>query len=243
LVLAEPGVVYPFIDGTLLTQTPGEAFASGQFNRVPVISGTNHDEWRAFVASQYGGSLVTEADYEAAVDALWGGAFGPFIWGVYYRLVNYPLIPPIPGDPSPSPGIALGASGTDGIFSCPARNADQSLSQFVTTYTYEFDDENQSGFAGANFPVGAYHFSEVPYLFNVFGTPSSSFFTPDQQVLSNTMIGYWTAFAKTGNPNFAGAPFWPQYTPATDEFQSLVPPTPMTEFNFAIDHKCTNLWG
>jgi para-nitrobenzyl esterase len=242
LVLAEPGTVYPFIDGTLLTQTLGAAFASGQFNRVPVISGTNHDEWRAFVAN-YGSSLVTEADYKAAVDALWDG-FGPFIWGVFYPLANYPIIPPIPGDPSPSPGIALGASGTDGIFSCPARNADQSLSKFVTTYTYEFNDENAPGFfPGVNFPTGAYHFSEVQYLFNVFGTPSSSLFTPAQQALSNTMIGYWTNFAMTGDPNFAEAPFWPQYDPATDEFQSLVPATPMIEFNFATDHKCTNLWG
>ena len=63
------------------------------------------------------------------------------------------------------------------------------------------------------------------------------------QALSNTMIGYWTAFAKTGDPNFSGAPFWPQYSSSTDEFQSLVPPTPMPEFNFATGHMCTNLWG
>jgi len=46
LVLEEPGTIYPFVDGTILTQTPSAAFASGQFNRVPVISGGNHDEWR-----------------------------------------------------------------------------------------------------------------------------------------------------------------------------------------------------
>ncbi len=46
LVAIQAGILYPFVDGTLLTQTPGEAFASGQFNRVPVIHGTNHDEWR-----------------------------------------------------------------------------------------------------------------------------------------------------------------------------------------------------
>jgi len=182
-----------------------------------------------------------EADYEAAVDALWDG-FGPFIWGFFYPLANYPIIPPIPGDPSPSPGIALGASGTDGIFSCPARNADQALSQFVTTFTYEFNDENAPVSFGTNFPAGAHHFAEVRDFFNVFGTPSSSFFTPAQKALSNTMIGYWANFAMTGDPNFAGAPFWPQYNPATDEFLSLVPPTPMIEFNFATDHKCTNLW-
>jgi len=39
LALTEPGTVYPFVDGTVLTQTPVAAFASGQFNQVPVISG------------------------------------------------------------------------------------------------------------------------------------------------------------------------------------------------------------
>jgi para-nitrobenzyl esterase len=151
-----------------------------------VISGTNHDEWRSFVAFQYGSSLVTEADYQAALDALWDGG-APLVLPLY-PLVNYPIVPPIPGDPSPSPGIALGASGTDGIFSCPARNADQSLSQFVTTYTYEFNDEHvpTNGF-GANFPVGAFHGAEVKCLFNgnfvdFGGRPLNS----DQNALSRT---------------------------------------------------------
>jgi para-nitrobenzyl esterase len=245
LVLAQSGNSWPFANGTLLTQPPSAAFASGQFNQVPVISGTNHDEWRLSVALQYGSSLVTEADYEAAVGALWDG-FGPVIWGVLYPLANYPIVPPIPGDPSPSPGMALGASGTDGLFSCPARNADQLLSQFVTTYTYELNDEHvPTGGFGANFPMGAFHAADIKYLFGgpFDGGLGSGGFDSDQFALSNTMIGYWTTFAATGNPNFSGAPFWPQYNSSTDEFQSLVPPSPMTEFNFATDHKCTNVWG
>jgi para-nitrobenzyl esterase len=38
VVTGEPGTVYPFVDGTILTQTPTQAFTSGEFNRVPVIS-------------------------------------------------------------------------------------------------------------------------------------------------------------------------------------------------------------
>jgi len=72
LALQEPGTVYPFIDGTVLTQSPSDSFASGSFNQVPVISGGNHDEDRIFVAQQYdfaGNPLVTEADYDNAVIA------------------------------------------------------------------------------------------------------------------------------------------------------------------------------
>ena len=51
-VAIEPSTLYPFIDGSLLTQTLGAAFSNGQFNQVSVLTGTNHDEWRYFVALQ-----------------------------------------------------------------------------------------------------------------------------------------------------------------------------------------------
>ena len=73
---AEPFPLYPFVDGTLLTQTMSAAFASGEFNQVPVISGTNHDEYRLFVALDFdlvGNPILTSAEYDTAVNALWGG--------------------------------------------------------------------------------------------------------------------------------------------------------------------------
>jgi para-nitrobenzyl esterase len=143
--------------------------------------------------------------------------------------------------------LALGALGTDVIFACTARNADLLLSQYVPTYAYEFNDENappaQSSVPGLTFPLGAYHTAEIQYLFNLGATPSSFFFTPAQIELSNAMIGYWTQFAKTGNPNSAGAPTWSQYS-AGGSFESLVPPTPVTESDetFDSDHKCSSFW-
>ncbi|MGZ6253076.1 MAG: carboxylesterase/lipase family protein [Candidatus Binataceae bacterium] len=256
LVVAEPAVIYPFVDGKILKRSPTAAFASGQFNRVPVISGGNHDEYRLFVAEQYdatGHPLVTEADYEAAVGTLWGGFGATFvteIFSVVYPLANYPIVPSIPGDPSPSPGIALGASGTDGIFACPERNGVALLSAWVPTYAYEFNDEDaylvfsefpSPPFPPITFPLGTAHFTEVPYLFDVFSTPSN--FTPEQQQLSESMISYWTRFAATGNPNSAGQPVWARYSSATDEFQSLVPPTPTVEATFDSEHFCSSFWN
>lgn len=238
LALAEPGTIYPFVDGTILTQTPTAAFTSGQFNPVPVISGGNHDEWRIFVASQYdfrGNPLVNLADYQNATIALWGPFLGPFLYTFIYPLGLYP-----------SPGVALGASGTDGILACPERSSVQLLSQFVTTYAYEFNDENAPDLFDPvpTFPLGAYHFAEVQYLFDL----NQRFigfdpFTSVQHQLSNTMIGYWTQFATTGNPNYSGAPLWTQYSSVSDQFQSLVPPTPMPESTFDGVHKCSGFWS
>ncbi len=239
MVAGEPFPVYPFVDGTLLTQTISAAFASGEFNQVPVISGTNHDEYRVFVAQDYdfvGNPITTSAEYDAAVAGLWGSTLGPPVLALY-PFASYPF-----------GGEALGASGTDGIFSCPARNADQLLSKFVTTYAYEFNDENapppQSAFGGLlTFPLGAYHTSELPYLFkgyDVFGLPVA--LSPKQMRLSNAMISYWTQFAKTGDPNSSGEPVWSPYSASTDQVQSLIPPTPVVESNFATDHQCSTFW-
>ena len=242
LVALQPFPLFPFVDGTLLTQTISAAFASGEFNRVPVISGTNHDEYRLFVADDYdfsGHPILTLAEYDNAVTALWGPLTIQAEVETLYPYLSYP-----------SGGVALGASGTDGVFSCPGRNAVQSLSQYVKTYAYEFNDENapppQSAFGGAlTFPLGAYHSSELQYLFtpaSFFGLPVAPL-SPDQVELSNAMVSYWTQFAKTGNPNSAGEPLWSPYNVATDEFQSLIPPTPAVESNFDSSHQCTTFWN
>jgi para-nitrobenzyl esterase len=234
LVAVEPGVVYPFVDGKLLTQTPTAAFKSGEFNKVPVISGTNHDEYRAFVAEEYdatGNPIDTEAEYDAAVLALWTSELASSVEALY------------PYSSYPNGGLALGANGTDGVFSCPARNADKSLSQFTTTYTYEFNDENAppGTIPGLSFPLGAYHGAEIQYLMLVSGEIFP--FTVDQQMLSDSMISYWTQFAKTLNPNSSEQPMWTPYSSSTDQFQSLVPPTPMPETNFNTFHNCDSFWN
>jgi len=246
LILADsnPLEVAPVVDGQVLTQTPASAFASGQFNRVPVISGSNHDEFRLFLAFQYdySGNPLTDPNYLAAVAAFFGlpqnNGFVQFLVNIAYPLSNYP--PPAGVMSAP---LALGALTTDFVFACPTLNANRLLSRYVSTYAYEFNDENAPldfGLQPASFPLGAYHGAEIQYLEPP--APAGTF-TPAQQQLSNTMIGYWTQFAKTANPNSAGAPLWSSFSAMTNEFQSLVPPMPVVESNFDSSHQCSSLWN
>ena len=235
LINVEPGTLYALVDGTLLTETPEQAFAAGTFNRVPVIAGTNHDEWRAFVAEEYdfvGNPILTEAEYDDATIAMWTSLLGPIVEIVY------------PYSAYPSGGVALGASGTDGVFACGARTADQLLAQFTTTYTYEFNDENapppQSDIPGLTFPLGAYHGSEIQYLFD---SDYYYLLNASQQQLAAAMVSYWTTFAATGNPNSASNPTWSPYDPTLDEIQSFIPPTPTVESTFNTDHQCDSFWN
>jgi para-nitrobenzyl esterase len=221
----------PNINTEVLPESLGTAFATGNFNRVPIINGTNHDEWRLFVAlSELEGNPVTAANYQSMIASTLGvPAAAAAIIAAKYPLTAYP-----------SPSVALGAVGTDAIFACPALTIDQSVSHFVPTFAYEFNDENapELFLPPVSFPYGAAHASEIQYLF---GLPTAAFpatLSAQQQQLAATMKGYWTNFAKNGFPSSFGAPFWPLFNGLTQPMQSLVPAVPQTENNFAIAHNC-----
>jgi para-nitrobenzyl esterase len=235
------GTIFPFLDGAVLTETPGDAFSSGDFNRVPVITGNNHDEYRYFVATDFyfnpAFGPVTVANYPADVTTVFGTTISSSVQSEY----------PVPaGALDDVPPLQLSAAGTDGIFVCTARRAERSLSQFVNVFAYEFNDENAPvpapEYATLNFPMGAYHSADVQYLFNRNGVAAP--FTPDQQLLSQSMISYWTHFAKKGNPNSMGQPHWERYNSVIDERQSFVPPTPAVESSSDFDsfHMCSSYW-
>ena len=221
----------PDIDGQVLTQSIGTALSSGQFNRVPVINGTNHDEWRLFVAlSELEGAPVTTANYQAMIASTLGVS-APIAAAV---AAQYPL------SAYPSPSVALGAVGTDAIFACPALTIDQSLSKYVPTFAYEFNDENapELFLPPVSFPYGAAHASEIQYLFDL---PDATFPSPlsaQQEQLATTMKQYWTNFAATGSPSSATEPLWPQFSSSSQQMISLIPPQPQAETDFAAEHNC-----
>ena len=218
-------------DGKVLPQSLDTAFATGQFNHVPLMQGTNHDEWRFFVALSFdlSGAPIAPEEYPSVVEGMFGPAAAPLV------LAEYPL------DKFDSPDLAIGAIGTDAIFACPAHTADQVLSTQVATFAYEFNDVNapEVFLPPVSFPYGATHASELLYLFKL---PWPGRLDAQQQKLSESMIRYWTQFAKAGDPNSSGVPFWRQYDATVDEFQSLAPLSPRSEFEFVSDHKC-DFWA
>jgi para-nitrobenzyl esterase len=147
----------------------------------------------------------------------------------------------------PSASIALGAVGTDAAFACNTRVAARLLSQFVPTWVYEFNDPNapQIYVPPVSFPYGAYHGSEVQFLFDVRASVPAPSLTAPQQELAENMQRYWTQFARSADPNGAQSPVWSAFQPGTsDNFQALVSPVPQpyTGTAFGADHKCV-VWG
>jgi para-nitrobenzyl esterase len=217
----------PDLDGLVLKQSIVTALATGQFSRVPVIMGTNHDEWRLFVG--LGGAAVTAASYRAQVQATAG--VSPAVAAAV--VAKYPL-----ADFS-SPAVGVGAVGTDAIFACPALHEETLLSKFTRTFAYEFNDENapERFISTAGFPFGAAHASEIQYLFSI-ATAVPGTLTPAQRRLAAQMQGYWASQARRGRPAAAGPPAWPAFSAAAPSMLSLDEPAPAVETNFAAVHNC-----
>lgn len=229
-------IASPVVDGFVLTDSIGASLAAGTFNKVPVIEGSNHDEWALFVAQTevVTGQPLAAADYIAAIQSTLGvSAAAATALAAAYPLSAYP-----------SPSLALTAVGTDAIFACNARRAAGSLSAHVPTFQYEFNDPDAPNrfFPGVSFPTRAYHAAELQYLFDAFTAPPPAF-TPQQRQLAQTMVRYWTQFARLGDPNSPSTPNWPRYRTTDQMFQALVPGTSFTATGFAADHKCALFGG
>src|SRR5437764_3543486 len=144
--------VFANLDGFVLTQSMQSALTSGQFNQVPTIVGSNHDEWRLFVAQteKATGTPHTPAGYPGAIAALGiPASLVPFLANVAYPLAAYG-----------SPSEALGAVGTDVVFACNAAKSARLLSQYVATFQYEFADAQSAMLyfpPPISYPTGATH--------------------------------------------------------------------------------------
>jgi para-nitrobenzyl esterase len=225
----------PNLDGKVLRQSIGPALASGSFNRVPVIQGSTHDEYRLFVALSFDlttGPLTAEAYTGAVASTLGVPAEVAALIAQVYPLSAYP-----------SPDLALAAVGTDAAFACSALAVGGWLQQYVPTWLYEFSDATAPvPPLPITFPMGAYHTSELQYLFDLHGLPLVfPPLSPAQQALSDAMTSYFTEFARSGDPNGSGTPAWARYQlPLQGNVQQLVSPTPQpgTAAAFALDHKC-----
>jgi para-nitrobenzyl esterase len=222
----------PVAGGFTLPLSPLSAFEAGQYLHVPLLQGSNHDEGRFFVGLEFDaqGHPLTAAQYPKVIAAQVGAKAAPAV------LAHYPL------SAFASPDLAFAKVLTDSEFSCPALLADI-LTQRSGTYAYEFSHPAPPNDFGIKFtyPLGAAHSSELQYVFGKVPlldiTPS---FKPDQAALSAQMMGYWTRFAATGNPNAGPAPRWPRFGGSNPQLQELIPKAtaPESATVFAGFHQC-----
>jgi para-nitrobenzyl esterase len=244
-----------------LPVTPQQAFSDDNFNKVPVIQGTNLDEGRLFVPLFNG--VVTSDTYASVVTDLFA-AYNPALATLAAIEKHYPIANYSKDGAAAAPGEAVAAIVTDSLFACTARTADQLLSQHVPVWAYEFKDTKAPELFNLPtvFPYGATHASELQFIFdpnaffpNVdYPVPTDPFpLSPEEQPLSRDMVRYWTNFVATLDPNRSGTAwkpdpvggggqrngdFWRRYDSTSDDVQALITPHPHPEFDFGTEHQC-----
>jgi para-nitrobenzyl esterase len=223
---------FPIVDGTVITRPAFEAFSKGEFNRVPILTGLVRDEQGFFLPEANTHKPLTAEDYNRYA-ASYGADHAATLLS-QYPLASY--------DSPTFADIAM----AQGAKSCTARQLDQQWSKYVPVYAYEFDDRTApSYFPALSYPMRAYHTAELQYLFPLFrgGQGTAHPLNDAQQALSDTMVDYWTNFARYGHPNRPGRdphPQWPRYS-AADEILSLDLPAVKPEGGYGKANDC-DLW-
>jgi para-nitrobenzyl esterase len=204
-----PGVVpqglgmWPVIDGYVVPDDQYRLYAAGRFNETPVLIGINSDEGVSFGAPT---QLKPYVDQTRA-------RYGPFADR---------LLAAYPASDDPSAKQAARDLARDAGFGWHnwvwARLQAKRGKAKVFYYCFEQKPPYPAGsrFADAK---GVPHGAEIPYVFGHV-SPSAApggaeiAWRPQDQALSDQVVGYWTNFVKTGDPNGPGLPRWPAFSAA-----------------------------
>lgn len=187
----------PVADGWAVPDFPGRLFANGAQHVVPLIVGSNADEWSTL--GRYS-QPVTAAGFNGWLASHWGALAGR-------ARALYPAV----GNEQIAASVARWQ--TDRWFTCPARFVADSMARASgPAFLYEFTRAIPEA---AERSLGAYHGSEVAYAFDNLAAESWIPHQPEDQALAESMADYWVQFAATGDPNIEGRPEWPAYVPAS----------------------------
>ena len=231
------------IDGTVLPDRFTALIENGQFNHMPVMSGTTEDEQNFSLGiTEYFKSPQVPAsstDYNNRISAFGTNTSYPpgtqAQAAALYPLSNYS-----------TPQLALDAIGTDST-ACAQRHTNQLLAPQVPVYAYEFDDETAPSYFPVmpGFQALAYHTSDIQYLFPLWhGGPDGIEHPLNslQEELSDQLVAAWTNFAWTGNPNGQGNSPWPRFRDKPNKPGVLSENIPnlstYTDAQFSAKHNC-----
>jgi len=201
-------------DGYVLSDSPLKMIRKGDYNRVPLIAGSNRDEFDAALflfgeinrtqPGQYNYMLQRSLDLS---DEELSRAIQLYPLSAYQN----------------QPKKSFGNIASDLSIICPTYLGLAAVAGHQPeAYYYRFDYDRIRFIK----KLGALHSMEIPFVFNEVdsGAYRTLFYKHDlgdRRQLSKVMMGYWTNFAKSGDPNGPGLPEWPKFELKDQKLQVL----------------------
>jgi para-nitrobenzyl esterase len=194
----------PVVDGASLPRPPGPALAEGASAGIPLMIGSNRDEWKLFIAGDPKGRDPDEDIVRKRIDSAFRADDVPL--AAAQVIDAYRAIRAADGRPT-GPRELWSAIESDRVFRVGSvRAAEDHAVHQADTYMYLFEWESPA-LHGA---LGAAHGVEIPFVFDALDQPRQDRFAgagPEAEGLAHQMQDAWSTFARTGTPG-AG---WPRY--------------------------------
>lgn len=180
----------PIVDGLVL---PNAAFSGANTNDTAILTGMTSEEMTG-LNPNFG--KATPVDLRKQIDAAYGSSASEI--AALYPASNDAQANAAAGSLAMERGLA-----SMGLWA-QERQAKSTRPIYAYLWTHA-----EPGPDAARY--GAFHSSEIPYVFDTLDASPERPFTAFDRQLAARMGDYWVNFVKTGDPNGPGLPVWPVY--------------------------------
>jgi len=199
----------PDIDGVVFIEHPQQSFAAGHQNNVPILLGWNADEGVDIASTFFGSQDVTAANYEALLHK----TFGPEIPAIIQK-----QYPGKSDEEAKNSTIQLAIDIMGLMHFSWATMQEKTKTKPAYLYYFVHSPAEPPKEYPCTYGCKAGHGAEIRFAYDQLEPRN---WTEDDKMLASQMLGYWTNFAKTGNPNGAGLPEWKAFDGTPDSVKRL----------------------